>query len=286
VSRPLSVAIAQITGRPYAADENRELTLSTAREAFERGAQLVVLPELIVPGYVADRDRLPDVAEPLDGPSVNAWRELAAETGGFIAGGFCERDGDRLYNTAVVVGPDGVALHYRKLHLFRTEKLAFEPGDLGLPVAELPFGSVGLCVCYDLRFVETVRILALNGAELICVPTAWVTGFDKERWDEQGLAPQAHGALLQANLSQVFIACASQAGHNGELELLGSSIVADPFGKLAAGPLSGTGTALEVVEIDLAAAEEAQTRDPLIRPREDRRTDVYDVSLRRPTVPS
>lgn len=278
MSRPLGVALAQITSRPYEADENRELTLDTARQAFGRGAQLVVLPELIVPSYAADRERLAAVAEPLDGPSTRAWRELAAEAGGWIAGGFCERDGDLLYNTAVVVGPDGVELHYRKLHLFREEKNAFAPGDLGLPVATLPFGRVGLCVCYDLRFVETVRLLALGGAELICVPTAWVTGFDAERWDDRGLAPQAHGALLQANLSQVFIACASQVGVVGELEFLGSSLIADPMGKLAAGPLSGTETALEVAEIDLEAVERALVRDPLIRPREDRRTDVYDLS--------
>ena len=112
----------------------------------------------------------------------------------------------------MVVGPDGVELHYRKLHLFDTEKQAFAPGDLGLPVVELGFGVVGLCVCYDLRFVETARALALQGAELILVPTAWLTGFDQVRWRDDGLAPQAQGAVLQANLNQSFIACASQAG--------------------------------------------------------------------------
>ncbi len=280
MTRELAIALAQVTGRPYAAEENRALSVATAREAFGRGAQLVVLPELIVPGYVAGRERLPDVAEPLDGPTVEAWTDVAADAGGYVAGGFCERDGDRLYNTAVIVGPDGPLLHYRKLHLFRQEKLAFEPGDLGLPVAELPFGTVGLCVCYDLRFVETVRLLALEGAELICVPTAWVTGFDRERWDAHGLAPQALGAVVQANLSQVFIACASQAGSNGDLEFLGSSLIADPFGKVATGPLPGSQPALDVATIDLAAAQAAQVRDPLIRPRADRRTDVYDLSLR------
>jgi predicted amidohydrolase len=280
VTRELGIALAQVTGRPYAAEENRALSVATAREAFGRGAQLVLLPELIVPGYVAGRERLPDVAEPLDGPTVEAWTDVAADAGGYVAGGFCERDGDRLYNTAVIVGPDGPLLHYRKLHLFRQEKLAFEPGDLGLPVAELPFGTVGLCVCYDLRFVETVRLLALEGAELICVPTAWVTGFDRERWDAHGLAPQALGAVVQANLSQVFIACASQAGSNGDLEFLGSSLIADPFGKVATGPLPGSQPALDVATIDLAAAQAAQVRDPLIRPRADRRTDVYDLSLR------
>jgi predicted amidohydrolase len=273
------IALAQITGTPYAAAENRERSVATARSGFEQGADLVVLPELIVPGYVADRERLAAVAEPIDGPSVDAWRAIAAQAGGYVAGGFCERDGDRIFNTAVIVGPDGVVLHYRKLHPFREEQHTFTPGDLGLPVVRLPFGVVGLCVCYDLRFVETVRVLALSGADLVCVPTAWVAGFDHERWDADGLCPQARGALFQANLSQVFIACASQAGPRGDLEFLGSSIVADPYGKLAAGPLSGTDEALEVTEIDIAEAERAQVRDPLIRPRADRRTDVYGISV-------
>jgi predicted amidohydrolase len=271
--------LAQITGEPYAAESNRELSVGAARDAFARGADLVVLPELIVSGYGADAARLGEIAESLDGPSVAAWSKLADEHDGWIAAGLCERDGDRLFNSAVVVGADGVVLHYRKLHLFMDEKSGFEPGDLGLPLADLPFGRIGLCVCYDLRFVETARILALEGAELICVPTAWTAGFDQQRWDERGMAPQAHGAVLQANLNQVFIACASQAGHQGDLELLGSSLLAGPRGELLAGRLSGTERELALTEIDLDEAARAQTRHPLITPRADRRTDVYGLSI-------
>jgi N-carbamoylputrescine amidase len=279
VSRTLTVALGQLTGRPYEGERNRAVTVEAAQQAFARGADLVLLPELIVPGYLADRDGLEGLAEELDGPTVRDWTDVAEDAGGWIAGGFCERDGDRLYNTAVLVGRGGVALHYRKLHPFREEKHVFAPGDLGLPVARLPFGSVGMCVCYDLRFVETVRLLALGGAELILVPTAWVPGFDMQRWDERGLAPQAHGAMLQANLSQVYIACASQAATEEQPKLLGSSIVADPFGKLAAGPLPGDAPELMLVKVDLDASVRARTRDPLIRPREDRRTDVYELRL-------
>lgn len=275
MARPLKLGIAQLTGEPYAPEPNRASTLEAAADLFTQGAQLVVLPELIVPGYPADTSALPEYAEPLDGPTVSAWSALAGERGGWIAGGFCERDGDRCFNSAVIVDGDGVVLHYRKLHLFRGEKHAFAPGDLGLPVAELPFGRVGLCICYDLRFVETVRALALQGAELVCVPTAWLPGFDDVRWDERGLAPQAVGAIVQANLDQVFIACASQAGASGGLEFLGSSIVADPHGRLTCGPLPGLEEDRAVVEIDLDEVVAAQVRDELIRPRKDRRTDVY-----------
>jgi N-carbamoylputrescine amidase len=279
VARPLKLGLAQVTGEPYAAEANRARSVEAATQLFDRGAGFVVLPELIVPGYVSDRDRLIELAEPVDGPTVSAWRDVAAEHDGFIAGGFCEHVGDTLFNSAVVVGGNGVVLHYRKLHPFREEKLVFAPGDLGLPVAELPFGRIGLCVCYDLRFVETVRVLALDGAELVCVPTAWLAGFDRRQWNAAGLAPQAEGAILQANLDQVFIACASQVGRSDRYEFLGSSIVAGPTGELLAGPLPKAAPELAVVDIDMEDAQRAQMRDELITPREDRRRDVYALKV-------
>jgi predicted amidohydrolase len=179
----------------------------------------------------------------------------------------------------VLVGPDGVALHYRKLHLFADERQVFTPGDLGLPVASTPVGRIGLCVCYDLRFVETLRILALDGAQIVCVPTAWVPGFDVSRWDSDGYCSQARAALVQANLNQVFVACASQAGAQEEHEFLGSSILGDPFGRCVGGPLAGDRDQLELVEIDLADAMRAQDRGGGVRPRADRRTDVYGLAV-------
>jgi N-carbamoylputrescine amidase len=279
MGREVTLALAQITGEPYEPDANRDRASETVRRSFAAGADLVVLPEMIIPGYVADPERLRGIAEPINGPTVESWQRLAAEGVGHIAGGFCELDGDELYNTAVVVGPEGVVLHYRKLHLFSSEKHAFAPGDLGLPVAELAFGTIGLCVCYDLRFVETARALALQGAELILVPTAWLTGFDQVKWRENGLAPQAEGAVLQANLNQTFIACSSQAGNRGELDFLGSSVLVSPTGELLLGPLSGTEDDLAVASIDLDDAERAQHRSELITPRADRRTDVYGLSV-------
>lgn len=142
-----------------------------------------------------------------------------------------------------------------------------------------PLGRIGVCVCYDLRFVETVRILALRGAQLVLVPTAWVGGFDTEPSDENGVARQAHAAAVQANLSQVFIACASQAGTFGETIFLGSSVVVDPTGSIVAGPLPGDRDETAIARIDLRDADRAQDRSDLIRPRADRRTDVYRVAV-------
>jgi N-carbamoylputrescine amidase len=273
------VALAQLGGPAGAGDANRAKGLDATARAFEQGADLVVLPELSVPGYDWDRGRLEAGAEAIGGPTVSAWAELAARHGGWIAGGFAERDGERLFNTGVLVGPDGVALHYRKLHLFSGEKGTFAPGDLGLPIVDTPLGRIGLCICYDLRFVETLRTLSLAGAELVCVPTAWVPGFDDVHWDAEGYCPQARYAAMQANLDGVFVACASQAGEWGEFTFLGSSVLADPRGRSVIGPLPGDADDLALAEIDLGDDGGASDRGGGIRPRDDRRDDVYSLFL-------
>ena len=273
------IAVAQVSGPSDGGAHNRARANAAAREAFGRGAEIVVLPELIVPGYGWDREQVEAGAEPIDGETANEWAALARDAGGWLAGGFAEREGGAIFNTAVLFGPDGLALHYRKLHLFAGEKEVFTPGDRGLPVVRTPHGVLGICVCYDLRFVETLRILALRGAELVCVPTAWVPGFDSVRWDSDGYAPQARTAIMQANLNQVFVACASQAGGQGDYEFLGSSIVADPRGRCLVGPLAPDRDVVATAEIDLDEARGAHDRGGGVLPREDRRTDVYALEV-------
>lgn len=277
MTQSVRIGLAQISGEAFDVTGNRKIADEAISRAFDQAADIVVLPEMIVHGYVADWRALAPIAESVPGSTVEAWAELAAAANGYIVGGLCEIDGDSLYNTAVAVGPDGLILHYRKVHLFAGEKVAFRPGNLGFPVADTRFGTIGLCVCYDLRFVEVARVLALKGADLICVPTAWLPGFDEERWDAEGMCPQAKGAVLQSNLNQVYIACASQAGRHGDLEFLGSSVLADPYGHRVVGPLSGSDDEVVVVEVDIGAAKKAQVRGELIAPRADRRTDVYRI---------
>jgi predicted amidohydrolase len=275
----MRLALVQTTNTRCNADTGLELSHKAIEEAFDAGADLIVLPELIVGGYRLDRKHQADCAEPIDGRSVRVWQHLAAESGGYVAAGFAERDGDAVYNTAVVVGPNGVCLHYRKLHLFRSEREIFSPGNLGLPITSTPLGRLGLCVCYDLRFVETLRILALKGAQIVCVPTAWVPGFDSERWDTDGLCPQARAALIQANLNQVFVACASQVGPVGNLTFLGSSILAGPDGTCIGGPLPPHTPMTVIMDIEAEAADAALERAADIHPRAERRRDVYALMI-------
>jgi predicted amidohydrolase len=273
-SRTAVISVAQL-GWQEPGERQHERTAAAAAEALRGGADIVVLPELAVPGYTTQRAVLERLAEPLDGPATRAWREAAAATGGYVIGGFCERADGRLYNTAVAVGAQGVLSHYRKAHLFAGEKDVFAPGNLGFPLARTRLGALGLCVCYDLRFVEVARLLALRGAEVVCVPAAWIGGYDRRQPGGGNWPGQVTGLLTQANLNQVFIAAASFAGGGGRF--LGSSVIADPYGRPLAGPLTRDHEEVATAAADLCALAAAQHRAPLIHPREDRRSDVYRI---------
>jgi N-carbamoylputrescine amidase len=273
-SRTAVVSVAQLAWQEPG-ERQHERTAAIAAAALRSGSDVVVLPELAVPGYTTERAVLARFAEPLDGPATRAWREAAAATGGYVIGGFCERADGKLYNTAVAVGAQGVICHYRKAHLFAGEKDALAPGNLGFPVAETRLGVLGLCVCYDLRFVEAARLLALQGAELVCVPAAWTGGYDRRQPGGGNWPDQVTGLLTQANLNQVFVAAASFAGDGGRF--LGSSVIADPYGRPLAGPLTRDQEEVATAGADMQAVAAAQHRSPLIHPREDRRSDLYRI---------
>jgi N-carbamoylputrescine amidase len=277
MSRPLTVAIGQLRWTPDPA-ANLERGLALAAEGFAGGANIVVLPELAVPGYTLDPAVLAESAQTLNGPAVRAWQRAAAMGGGYVIGGLCERAGARLFDSAVMVSGDGVLACYRKAHLFAGEKEVFAPGDAGFPVVITPDGSFGICICYDLRFVEVLRILALRGAELVLVPSAWVTGFDRGAAGAQALPGQVTGLLVQANLDQVFAVAASFAGPGPGLDFLGCSVAAGPYGDTLAGPLPTDAERVGFAHIDLDRVAEAGRRSPLVTPRKDRRRDLYSVT--------
>lgn len=278
-SEVLTVALEQIDVRVGAVDENRNTALTRSRAALVEGANLVVLPELAISGYVVDEALAREVAEPLDGSTSAAFIELAGEFDSLIAYGFCERSGGDLFNTVVVVDGSGPVLHYRKLHLFDLETMVYTPGDLGLPLADTAFGRIGVCICYDLRFVEVLRTLSLRGADVVLAPAAWVGGFDRTV-PATGGTRHVDSVLAQANLDQVGVVAVSQvagAAHGGP-STLGGSVACDAYGELLAGPLSRTVADSARVEFDLEAIRAARIRGERIRPREDRRTDVYALT--------
>ncbi|MFC8501814.1 carbon-nitrogen hydrolase family protein [Pedococcus sp. NPDC057267] len=275
----MTVALEQIDVSSGDPEANRALALSRAATAFEAGAEIVVFPELAISGYVVEPATAAASSEELHGPSFVAFRNLAARHNGLVIYGLCERAGDSLYNSVVAVNADGVALHYRKLHLFDQELGVYTPGNLGLPVVSLAWGNLGVCICYDLRFVEVLRTLSLGGADLVVAPAAWVGGFDRAV-PQAGATRHVDSVLAQANLDQVAVVAVSQvagSSHGGPATL-GGSVACDAYGELVAGPLSRTDADSAVVSIDIDKVRAAQRRSEKIRPRDDRRTDVYSLN--------
>ncbi|SEG91923.1 Predicted amidohydrolase [Thermomonospora echinospora] len=275
----LGAAAVQAAAAPLDPAANAAAGSAAIAAAAGAGAGLVVLPELFATGYVLDRTALAERAENTAAPGtcLTAWSAAAARHGVTVVAGFAERDGDRLFNSAAVIDRSGaIAGVYRKLHLFGAERDVFDPGDRGLPVFTVDGIRLGVLICYDLRFPEAMRILALRGAHVVAVPTAWVRGFDHARHGDR--VPQATGALVQANLNQVAVVCADQWGEQPPHTFLGRSLVADPYGLPAAGPLGaeGDGTALALIDLDeITRARERAVGSPV----RDRRTDVYAADL-------
>jgi predicted amidohydrolase len=168
---------------------NLAKALEVAADARCRGVDLLVYPEVYMIRRPDTAPQSPaDLAESLDGPFMSAVTRAAIEHRMHVVMGLAERapgEPFRAYNTAVLVAPSGGHLAvYRKVHLYdafngrESERVA--PGDAPPPVVDTPFGRIGLQICYDIRFPEWSRLLALQGAEMIVIPTSWVAGPMKE----------------------------------------------------------------------------------------------------------
>ena len=228
------------------ADTERNLDSADrlTRAAAADGAELVVLPEKF--NVLGGDEQLLAGAEPLDGRSVTWARATARELGiDLVAGSIAERrsDGEKLSNTSVHVGPDGeIRAVYRKIHMFDVvvggteyrESATEEAGD-EIVLSETAQGlPLGLTICYDLRFPELFRILAVRGARVFALPSAFtkVTG-------------QAHWEILvraRAIENQAFVVAADQVGDDGAgHESFGGSMIVDPWGEVCARAGDGEG---------------------------------------------
>jgi predicted amidohydrolase len=255
------------------AARNRATAERLVREAAGAGAALVVLPEKW--NRIAEPAEMAVGAEPLDGPSIEWARELARELRiDLVAGSIVERapDGGKPFNTSVHVAPDGeLRAVYRKLHLFdvevggRTYRESDEerPGD-EIVVSELADGTpLGLTVCYDLRFPELFRILALRGARVIAVPSAFTLATTRDHWE----------VLLRARAieDQAFVVAPNQIGeHYAGHRSGGRSLIVDPWG-LALARAPDRETAI-LADLDLTAQDDVRARLPSLA---NRREDAY-----------
>lgn len=266
------VACCQLSLAVGDADGNRAKVRSAISDAARAGARVVVLPELANTGYMfADIDELRAAAEPLNGPTITEWANLAAQYGLIIVGGFAESgDGDLVYNSAVLIDESGVRTRYRKAHLWNREKdNLFTPGSDLPPVVDTAVGRIGVMICYDLEFPEWIRMVALDGAELLCAPVNWplYPAPDGERPTE--IVKIQAGATV----NRMFIAAAARVGQERGQAWLGGSVIVDTDGF----PL--TEIQLDTETIVLATINLADARDKAISERNnvqtDRRPELY-----------
>ncbi|HDI74104.1 MAG TPA: acyltransferase [Candidatus Korarchaeota archaeon] len=231
-------------------------------------ADLLVFPELFNTGYLfLSIDEVRKLSEDLDGFTVRELSKFAADTSTAIVAGFAERSGDKFYNSAVAIDETGdIKGVYRKSHLFYEEKLFFEPGDTGFQVFELAGMRVGIMICYDWRFPEAARTLALKGAQVIAHPSNLVMPF----------APTAD--LVRAVENRVYVILADRSGREDRggksFEYEGRSLVVDPgMNILVQAPKEGEH--VMVAEINPTEADNKRINE-LNDIFGDRRPDLYE----------
>lgn len=281
----LKVGLVQMrmTANPAA---NLTTAVASVQDAAAQGATLVCLPELFRTLYIGQREdhEFFNLAEPVPGPSTETLGEVARAAGVVIVAPLFERRAAGLYhNTVAVIDADGaVAGIYRKMHIpddpAYYEKFYFTPGDLGFRAFDTRAGRIGALVCWDQWYPEGARLTALQGAAILCYPTAigWHPS-EKERYGAEQLDAWRTIQRSHAIANGCWVVAVNRVGlerPDGEapgIEFWGHSFVADPFGVVVA-EAPGDAAATLVVDVDLARVETVRRHWPFLR---DRRVDAY-----------
>jgi 5-aminopentanamidase len=267
----VKVAVAQMDPKLGQNTANLARILALFRKATAEGARLVVFPECAVSGYgFATLEAGYAAAETIPGPATDALGVVCRETGAYAVVGLLERDGaDSVYNSAALLGPEGVVGVYRKAHLPLLGVDRFTtPGDSGFRVWETAVGRVGIAICYDLRFPEATRTLALEGADIIALPTNWPDGSQN--------AP-LFVTRTRALENRVFLLACNRCGEESGFWFFGHSQITDPGGNVLAE--AGDGEQICYADIE---PEQARQKRIVLRPGAfeldtvgDRRPDLY-----------
>ncbi|MDZ3995012.1 carbon-nitrogen hydrolase family protein [Pseudomonas sp. Teo4] len=220
----MRIALFQGTPKPLDVPGNLERLQHQAQLAAERGAQLLVCPEMFLTGYNIGLAQVEHLAEAADGPSAMSVVEIAQAHRIAIVYGYPERaDDGSIYNSVQLINAHGSSLsNYRKTHLFgELDRSMFSAGPDHFPVVELEGWKVGMLICYDIEFPENARRLALAGADLILVPTANMEPYDF-------VCQVTVRARAQEN--QCYLVYANYCGAEGEIKYCGQSSIVGPDG--------------------------------------------------------
>jgi predicted amidohydrolase len=220
--------------------------LSRLRAAVAKGAELVVFPECALSGYCFESlDEARAHAQPIPGPATEQMHRACADLGCHAIFGLLEADGSRLFNAAVLVGPSGVVGNYRKVHLpYLGIDMHTTPGDRPFAVHAAGAVKVGMNICYDAAFPEASRVMALQGADLIALPTNWPPGAE---------CTAASVINARALENGVYFIAVNRVGVERGFEFIGRSKIVDPYGRTIA-EAQGLGEEILVADIDLERA--------------------------------
>lgn len=257
------MAVIQMTSKTLDKERNIHRTIELLEQAVREKAELVVLPELCASGYnFKSLKEAASVSEAIpNGLTTRRWVEFAEENDVYLVGGVCESAGNSLYNSAVMVGPEGYIGTYRKVHLWHKEKIWFKAGSR-FKVFDTPFGKIGVMICYDNYFPETTRILTRMGADVVCQPTATQQDFDM-------LINQVRSAE-----NAIFIGTADLVGKERNIKFVGQSQITNPEGKILVKELEERESVL-TADINISLATKAKQLNELNNIISDRRTDLY-----------
>jgi predicted amidohydrolase len=240
-------------------------------QAAEQGISLLVLPECALSGYVFDDlESARSAAVPLSGPEIAELADRCMRLGLYCVVGFLEDDDGTVYNTAVLLGPEGPIGSYRKSHLpyLGADRFVARANATHPPIFDTDIGRIGLAICYDIRFPEWTRALALAGADVIAMPT---------NWPLQSRLLAEYFTIVRASENRVFLLVANRWDAERGVQFMGQSQIVSPTGELLA--QAGTNETLvsTVIDIDVARNKhvvvKAETFELFLF--DDRRPDLY-----------
>jgi 5-aminopentanamidase len=242
----MRAAAVQMDVEILAKDRNLEKILSNIHEAAAVGAELIVLPECALTGYCfTSREEAAPVAEAVPGPATEKIAVAAKALGVTVVVGLLEREGDNIYNSAAVITPAGILGTYRKVHLLCLGIDRFDaPGNKPFPVFETPHGTIGINICFDCSFPESGRVVKLNGAQILAIPTNWPIGSDT--WQ--------HTPKVRATENHLIVIAADRVGEERGFRFAGHSQIVDFEGRVLA-EAGETEEAILYGEVQPAAAD-------------------------------
>ena len=265
------IAAVQMNPKRKKKEENLEKIITKTRETAAKNAGLIVFPECALTGYIFNsrKEALP-YAETVPGPATERLEAVCKELGVHLVIGMLEADNDRCFNVAVLVGPQGLVGKYRKTHLpFLGVDRFLDHGEKPFRIYRTPVGNIGMHICYDCNFPETARVMALQGADILALPTNWPGG--------RGIIPQ-YVINTRAFENRVFVVAVNRVGTERGSQFIGMSKITDPSGDTLA---EGSQENEEILYADVNLAE-ARMKHGIIKPGEfeldcigDRRPELY-----------